>query len=138
MEVKTIVNFIDDYEYEGINSSGNKVAIDMYPKEQKKAMSPTELLLTSTASCAMVDIVLMLKKRKKTIESFRAETVGNRREEHPRSFIDIHINFIVVSPDVKDEEMRKVVDLSVDKYCSVADTVKHGTKLTHGFEVRCP
>ncbi|MDA0194862.1 MAG: OsmC family protein [Bacteroidetes bacterium] len=138
MKVSTTVNFINDFEYEGVNSSENKVAIDMYDKNLKKALSPTELLLTSLAACAMVDIVIMLKKRKKTIESFRAETSGNRREEHPRSFIDIHTNFIVVSPDINNEEMKKVVDLAVEKYCSVADTIKHGTDLTHSFEVHRP
>ncbi|MEQ9426146.1 MAG: OsmC family protein [Cyclobacteriaceae bacterium] len=138
MTVKTTVNYKDDYEYEGVNASNNKVSIDMYDRDDKKALSPTEMLLTSVAACAMVDIALMLKKRRKTVIDFKADTSGERKEEHPRAFTDIHVKFIVTSPDVNEEELRKIIDLSVDKYCSVAATLKGGTNLTHSFEIKKP
>ncbi len=138
MSVKTTVNYKADKEYEGVNATGAKVAIDMYDPEDKKAMSPTELLLSSVAACAMVDISLMLRKRKKTLVDFKAETEGVRRDEHPRAFTDIHINFIITSPDAKEEEVAKIVDLSVEKYCSVAATLKGGPNVTHSFEVERP
>jgi len=134
MIVKTTVNYKADKEYEGVNATGNKVAIDMYDADNKQAMSPTEMLLSSVAACAMVDISLMLKKRRKTLVGFKAETEGTRGEEHPRAFTDIHINFIITSPDATEEEVAKIVDLSVDKYCSVAASVK--SNITHGFEVK--
>lgn len=134
--MKVTVNYKADKEYEGVNATGAKVAIDMYDPEDKKAMSPTEMLLTSVAACAMVDISLMLKKRRKTLVDFKAETEGTRRDEHPRAFTDIHINFIIVSPDATNEEVGKIVDLSVEKYCSVAATLKGGPNITHSFEVR--
>ena len=136
MSLKTTVNYKADKEYEGVNATGGKVAIDMYDPEEKKAMSPMELLLSSVAACAMVDISLMLKKRKKTLIDFKAETEGQRRDEHPRAFTDIHINFVITSPDAKEEEVAKIVDLSVEKYCSVAATLKGGPNVTHGFEIR--
>ncbi len=138
MKVSTTVNYKADKEYEGVNATGARVDIDMYDPEEKKAMSPTEMLLTSVAACAMVDISLMLKKRRKTIIDFQAESSGDRRDEHPRAFTDIQINFIITSPDAKEEEVAKIVDLSVDKYCSVAATLKGGTKLTHSFKVVRP
>ena len=138
MKVSTTVNYKADKEYEGVNATGARVDIDMYDPQEKKAMSPTEMLLTSVAACAMVDISLMLKKRRKTIIDFQAESSGDRRDEHPRAFTDIHINFIITSPDAKEDEVAKIVDLSVDKYCSVAATLKGGTKLTHSFKVVRP
>ena len=136
MKMKTTINYKADKEYEGVNATGAKIAIDMYDPEDKKAMSPMEVLLTSVAACAMVDVSIMLRKRKKTLIDFKAETEGTRREEHPRAFTDIHVHFIITSPDATEEEVAKLVDLSVDKYCSVAATRKGGPNLTHSFEVR--
>jgi putative redox protein len=66
----------------------------------------------------------MLKKRKKTILSFDIETNGDRREEAPKSFTKIHCIYTVTSPDVTEEELQKSASLTLEKYCSVASSVK--------------
>ncbi|NJM26644.1 MAG: OsmC family protein [Bacteroidia bacterium] len=115
---------IEDEVYEATNQNGNSVNIDMRKAELKKGQSPTELLLSSLAGCGAVDIVIMLKKRRKTIQSFTIETEGNRRDDPPRYFTDIHCNYIVVSPDVTEEELYKTAKLALEKYCSVASSLK--------------
>ncbi len=114
---------LEDEVYEALNEGGHKVTVDMREASHKQHQSPTELLLTSLASCGAVDIVVMLKKRKKTINEFTIETVGVRRDETPRKFTDIHCKYIVTSPDVEKEEFEKFAKLSLEKYCSVAATL---------------
>jgi len=120
---KVTTRYIDTYEYESVNESGNTVKIDMYDPENKKGQSPTELLLSALAACSAVDLVEILKKRKKTFTDFKVETRGTRREEHPRAFTDITLRFIVNSDNVTKEELLKNAKLIVDKYCSVATTI---------------
>jgi putative redox protein len=78
----------------------------------------------------------MLRKRKKTVESFHIETEGKRREVPPRSFTAIHCKYVVVSPDVNEEELSKSAKLSLEKYCSVADSLK--ATITFSVEVVRP
>lgn len=130
--------FKADKEYYTINESGNRLEIDMLAPEEKKAFSPTQLLLSGVISCAAVDIVAMIKKRRKTLIDFAGEVKGNRREEHPRKFMDIHVHYVITSPDLTHEEADRIVELAVTSYCSVASTINETTKLTHSFEIVKP
>jgi putative redox protein len=131
----TTVTYKAELEYESVNPQGNKVEIDMYGPEHKKHQSPTELLLSATAACSAVDVIQILQKRRKTIHDLVVVANGIRREEHPRYFTDIKLTFRLFSPDTTPEELEKVVALSVDKYCSVAATVRGVANLTYQSEV---
>ncbi|WP_057938121.1 OsmC family protein [Algoriphagus resistens] len=113
-----------DHEYEAVNTQGNVVQIDMYDPEDKKAQSPMDMLLSALGSCASVDAVLMMKKKRKTVIDFIVEVEGERNEGVPAFYTDIHLKFILTSPDAKEEEFAKVVALAVEKYCSVASSLK--------------
>lgn len=130
------VKYKGDEEYEAFNETGNKVDIDMLPADEKKHQSPTQLLLSAVTACAAVDIVSMVKKRRKTFVDLKAETSGERRDEHPRGFTQIHMKYIITSPDLTDEEAERIVDLATTKYCSVAASIS--AKQTHSFEIIRP
>lgn len=132
--MKTTTRMLADEVYEAANENGNKVMIDMRKIEERKSQSPTELLLSALAGCSAVDIVLMLKKRKKKVKEFTIETEGTRRAETPRYFVEIHCHYVVTSPDVTEEELHKTAKLSLEKYCSVASSLK--SKITFSVEVR--
>ena len=110
--------------YESANENGNKVSIDMREDDVKESLSPTEMLLAAVSGCVAVDIVLILKKKKKQIDDFRIETTGKRREEHPRGFTHIHSHYVITSPDISEQELDKVSKLALEKYCSVAESIK--------------
>ena len=122
-----------DEEFTAVNETGNEVSIDMLPADQKQHQSPTQLLLSSLVACAAVDIVSMVKKRRKTFVDLKAEVTGERRDEHPKSFTKIHLKYIITSPDLTDQEAERIVDLATTKYCSVAASVN--AEQTHSFEI---
>ncbi|HEY0655189.1 MAG TPA: OsmC family protein [Chryseosolibacter sp.] len=134
--MKIVTRMIEDELYESSTSDGILDTIDMRALPIKKSMSPVESLLSAVAACGAVDIVVMLKKRKKTIQAFTIETEGKRRENPPRSFTDIHCKYIIVSPDVQEEEFEKTARLSLEKYCSVADSLK--ATITFSIEIKRP
>jgi len=122
--MKIVTRMLEDEVYEAVNENGNTLQIDMRQKELRKNQNPVEMVLSALAACGAVDIVLMLKKRRKTIREFIIETEGTRREETPKAFIKIHCTYIITSPDVTTEELDKVAQLSLEKYCSVAYSLK--------------
>jgi putative redox protein len=122
--MKVITRMLEDEVYESATLENTRVTIDMRESSLKEHQSPVELLLSSLSACGAVDIVSMLKKRRKTIQSFSIETEGIRRSEPPKSFTAIHCHYIVTSPDVTEDELYKTAKLSLEKYCSVADSLK--------------
>jgi putative redox protein len=131
--MKIITKMIEEELYESVTTDGITDTIDMRALPVKKNMSPVESLLSALAACGAVDVVAMLRKRKKTVQSLTIETEGVRRETPPRSFTKIHCKYIVVSPDVNEEELTKATALSLEKYCSVADSLK--ASITFSVEV---
>lgn len=127
---------LEEEVYEASTMNGNSVTIDMREAALKTYQSPPELLLSALSGCGAIDIVIMLKKRRKTILEFFIETTGVRRDDTPRKFTDIHCKFIVVSPDVTEEELLKASHLSIEKYCTVAASLNSKIHIT--VEVRRP
>ncbi len=127
---------LSDELYEATNDAGNKVFIDMRSHGQKKDQSPVELLLSSLSACGAVDIVGILKKRKKTILNFSIEAEGTRQHELPRYFTNIHCHYTAVSPDLTEEEFQKAAALALEKYCSVATSLK--AEITFSVQVIRP
>ena len=125
-----------DLEYESRNPHGNLVNIDMYDPEHKHAQSPMDLLLSALGGCASVDAVLMMKKKRREIVDFFVEVEGIRNDGVPAFYTDIELKFVLVSPNATEEEFSKVVALSVEKYCSVASSLK--SNITFNSEVRRP
>jgi len=131
--MKIITRMIEEELYEASNKYGNKVMIDMRAQGVKHGQSPVEMLLSSVAACGAIDIVIMLKKRKKHILDFQIETEATRNTDTPRWVTAIHCKYIITSPDVTEEELFKVAGLSLEKYCSVASSLK--SEITHSVQV---
>lgn len=124
INMKTVTRIVEDYVYETINENGNKVSIDMREDHEKDSHGPMELLLGAVSGCVAVDIVAILRKRKKQIDDLTIETSGKRKDEHPRGFTHIHSKYILTSPNVSQAELQKIAALALDKYCSVASSLK--------------
>ncbi|MFY0626439.1 MAG: OsmC family protein [Reichenbachiella sp.] len=133
--MKSTMNYKADKEFEAINGAGNVVQIDMYDPENKESQSPMDLVLSALASCAAVDIVSMIKKKRKTFINLQAETIAERAETHPKKFTKIHIKYKITSPDLTDKEADKVIELAVSSYCSVASSLDPQVNLTHSYEL---
>ena len=132
--MRIITNMLAPKEYESKNESGNILNIDMYDSKEKDYMSPMESLLSALASCASVDLVEMIKKRRKELLDLSIVTTGERKEDHPRAFNKIEMVFKISSPDLEQEEAEKLVELAAGKYCSVAGTL--AIKASHKVEIK--
>jgi putative redox protein len=133
--MKTTLRYIADKEYQSVNEHGNAVDIDMYIGDEKSHQSPMELLLSAVSACAAVDVIEILKKKRKTVEDLKITAEGNRNPVPPRYFTDVTLHFSLVSPDTDEETLEKVVALTIEKYCSVASTIDGRTKITHTVSV---
>ena len=135
MEIEVALGFKSEEEFYTLNSTQNRVDIDMYGPEKKQAQSPMELLLSGIIACAAVDIVSMIKKRRKILNDISGKACGQRRAMAPRSFTEIKIHYEIKSPDLTDHEAEKIISLAVNKYCSVASSISNDINLSYGFKI---
>lgn len=124
-----------DNEFLAESEAGHQTLIDT-SNQDKSHMGPMELVLSALCGCVAVEIASMIKKRRKRLDDLKILGDANRRTTAPKSFTDIHLTFILTSPDATVEELTKVATLSLEKYCSVADSLK--VDITLSCEVERP
>ena len=56
--------------------------------------SPKELLLLVLAGCTASDVVPILRKKRTPLRDFEILVTANEREEFPRVFTDIHLEYV--------------------------------------------
>ena len=135
MEVNVSMSYLNDEKFQVLNESGNKLTIDMYEKDKKENLSPMELLLSAVTTCAAVEIVSMIKKRRRDFKDIKAESSGVRADTHPMYYKEINVKYIIYSNDLKDNEADRFISLALTKYCSVGSSIRKDTEVKHSFEI---
>ena len=135
MEVNVSMSYLNDEKFQVLNESGNKLTIDMYEKDKKENLSPMELLLSAVTTCAAVEIVSMIKKRRRDFRDLKAESSGIRADTHPMYYKKINIKYIIYSKDLQDSEADRFISLALTKYCSVGSSIRIDTEVVHSFEI---
>ena len=131
--MKSSTRYISEFVYDATNANGNNVRIDMRPAAEKENQSPIELLISALAACVAVEVAGIIKKKRKTLNDLVIESDYTRKETNPKGITDVHQKYILTSPDVKEEELTKMIRLIIDGYCSVADSLK--ANITYSVEV---
>ena len=82
-------------------------------------LRPKAMMLSSLAGCSGIDIAMLVKKMKVEIETFDIEVEGMLTEEHPKYYNQVHCIFNFYGKKLNEDKLKKIVDLSVEKYCGV-------------------
>ena len=122
-----------DYLFKVTNSNGHSVLLDNKSKKEGEVagISPMELLLMGLAGCSSIDVVAILNKQKLNPTSLKMEVEGERNEtEIPSLFNKINVK-VIVEGETSPEKIRRAVQLSFDKYCSVSRTLEHTAEINY-------
>ena len=122
-----------DYLFKVTNSNGHSVLLDNKSKKEGEVagISPMELLLMGLAGCSSIDVVAILNKQKLNPTSLKMEVEGERNEtEIPSLFNKINVK-VIVDGKISPEKIRRAVQLSFDKYCSVSKTLEHTAEINY-------
>lgn len=100
-------------------------------------VSPMQSLLMALAGCSSIDVLLILEKQKQQINSFNVIVNGTKIKVNEFSlWDDIAIEFII-SGNVDQVKANRAVQLSIDKYCSVAETLRRaGSKIKYTVTIK--
>jgi putative redox protein len=90
-----------------------------------------DLLLGALPGCAGVDLVAILKKMRMRLESLRITTNAERAPDHPRVYRRIHLDIDLETDPTDVRRIRRAVELSFGKYCSVSTMLAASASVTY-------
>jgi putative redox protein len=116
--------------FQGGEPGGPETTID---GDNAVAPGPMLTLLLAAAACTGADVVLVLKKMRVTLSEFWLEASGERREEEPRRYTAIHLQYHLAGQGLDEPKARRAIDLSMEKYCSVPHSLAPDIRITSGL-----
>ncbi|MCS7243265.1 MAG: OsmC family protein [Candidatus Calescibacterium sp.] len=120
----------------GVTESNHAIILDSKKDVGgfESAPTPMEILSIALMGCTAMDVISILKKMRQEVEDFRIFFEGQRKEEHPKIFTKIKLIYQFRGKNLSYENIRKAVELSQEKYCSVSHMLKKSTEIE--YEIR--
>ena len=131
--MKAEVKWVGDERFMGTSESGHTIVLDA--NGGALAPSPLENVLISLGACSSVDVVSILEKARQSIKGCNVQVEAKRVDTVPKLFSDIHLHFVIEGKDVQAKHVERAVNLSADKYCSVALMLNKTVNITHDFSI---
>jgi len=133
MAVTTNLTWIGDKHFVGIDSANRSVVLS--GQADGIGVKPSEMLLIALAACSSVDVVEILEKKRLKLSLLEVITTGERDPEPPWPYRKIHVKYRLGGDGLTDKAVAQAIDLSQEKYCSVAATVRGVAQITTEYEI---
>jgi putative redox protein len=127
------VKWLDGKKFVGIDST--KHAVVLSSADEGIGVKPSDLLLIALASCTAVDVVEILTKKRMPLNLLEISASGEQDQDPPWTFRIIHMHFKVGGKNLTDKAVAQAIQLSEEKYCSVAATVRATAQIITDFEI---
>ena len=114
-----------DFGFKVTDMHGHSVNIDNSPEHggDNFGVRPMQMLLMGLAGCSGIDVISILKKQRQVVKGYKTIVRGQREAGvEPSLWKFIELEFIITG-EVEEEKAKRAVQLSVNKYCSVAATL---------------
>ncbi len=133
---KANVTFVKDMQFVGSADSGHAVVMDapLSVGGNNTASTPMELLLSAFGGCTGMDVISILRKKKQNVNRFEMNINGEKAKEHPFKYTTVHIEYILTGKNISEEAVTRAIQLSLERYCSVAATISPA-KITHSHKI---
>ena len=116
--------------------SGHDLVLDS--AEGDTGSRPAELVAVAIAGCAAMDVISILRKKRQEISRYEVKAQAEQRDgAYPAVFIRIDIIHVIDGPSIDVDAVRRAIELSATRYCSVGGTLATGvTEIHHRYIVR--
>jgi putative redox protein len=128
---------LGDMAFEGVGPSKKKIVMDSSPKHGGKGNGPPpmEVLLMGLGGCTAMDVLSVLRKKRQEVESLEVLIDGTRADEFPKEYKKVNLRYVVKGKNIKEEAVRRAVELSQDKYCGASETFRKQCEITSSFKI---
>lgn len=123
----------------GSNEMNLETVFDTHPSVGGEDTGPTpmEIILQGMGACSFMDVVSILRKKRKQVDGLSVHLDGVRGDTHPKIFTNVRLVYELESPDAELKDLERAVELSQEKYCGASAMFKlAGCKVTWECKIK--
>jgi putative redox protein len=102
---------------------------------QPNGVNGSDLLLLSLIGCAAWDIMMIVQKQRQQVSHFEVSAESERDDEPPWRIRKIRIHYRFTGHNIKEESVRRAIELSETKYCSIFATLRDTVDIQSEYEI---
>jgi putative redox protein len=131
------VTYVNGLQFVGEGLSRHAIVLDGDSSVggNNSGLRPMELLLIGIGGCSGMDIISILKKKKQDVTGLEINVNGGQVADYPKKFNNIAIEFVVKGRNIAEEAVKRAIDLSMNKYCSVKATLDGSATITFSYRI---
>ncbi|MBF0517414.1 MAG: OsmC family protein [Nitrospirae bacterium] len=135
--MKAKLTYVDGMKFVAEADSGHAIVLDADHENggDDSGLRPSELLLIATGGCSAMDVISILKKKKQEVTGFEINVSGDKVASHPKRFEKVIVEYVIKGKNISDEAVKRAVELSMTKYCSVKATIDGGVPVEYTHRI---
>jgi len=137
MATKTVAARLDGdaLRFVALTGSGHSIVMDNV--EGGTGPRPAELLLVAQGGCTAMDVVSILRKKRQAITRYEVRVMGEQRDDPPPHVFEQIRIVHVAEGAIEVEALRRAIELSATKYCTVTGNLASGVaEIHHAYVLR--
>jgi len=127
------VKWVAQEQFLALTPSGHAMPLDS-DRGSNAAPGPMEMLLVALGACTATDVVGILAKKRQKLESLEVVVRGERAAEPPTVWVKLEIVY-KLRGQLDEKAVRDAIELSENKYCSVAATLRKTAPIAFHYEI---
>jgi len=129
---KVELSWKEGMEFKAQSEGGIEVSID---GQKEQGPNPPEIFLMGLSSCASIHLTMILEKMRVEIDDLEVVVNGQRREESPRYFANIKLEFIIYGEELPEDKLENALKLAA-KNCGMWQSIRPDTEISYSYEVK--
>jgi putative redox protein len=132
----------DSHMFVGRDSRGATIVLGGWYKKDDdswtdwRGAKASDLLVVALLACSGYDVVDILGKQRENLTGLTITADAKQAPEPPWAFTEIHLHYVLSGDDLDPKKVERAIQLSQDKYCSVAATIRGVTQLSCSWEIQ--
>jgi putative redox protein len=127
------VKWVEKRQFVGTDSTKHSVVMSSPDEDNGSGMKPSDLLLVALGGCTAYDVVEILEKKRQHLTGLEVTVTSEQEPDPPWTYRKIHLQYVLRGKGLREKAVRDAIELSEQKYCSVAATLRDMAAVTYDY-----
>jgi putative redox protein len=134
-DTRVSIKWTGKRQFIGTDSGKHTVVMSSHDEDNHTGVKPSDMLLLALGACSAYDVITILEKKRYQLDGFDIVVKSSQDDDPPWTFRRILLEFRFKARGLKEKDARQAVDLSLEKYCSVAATVSGRADISYNIHI---
>jgi putative redox protein len=129
------VTWVGKGQFVGTDSTKHSLVMSIQDEENATGLKPSDLLLLALGGCIGVDMISILSKKRQTVTGLEINVTSQQDTNPPWTFRHIHLEYVIRGRDLSERAVKRAIQLSEEKYCSIRATISGVAQTTNSYRL---